>query len=122
MNIETEADINAATVRQLRESLAPKKGQRKFWGAICVSLSRGNAYETARTKPIPPEVRRLVYLHYVVGLPTDATKEELAGAVSSVNQARAAGKIITEAGKLTSKAMAALTQAGAKVDTLTEGR
>lgn len=115
MTINTEADVNSETVRELRKSL--NLSQTKFWGAICVTLSKGNAYETGRTKIVPPEVCRLVYLHYIAGLATDATKDELKGAVAMVRKARQARDQITRASKQVQQAHELLLSAGAEIQT-----
>lgn len=46
-----------------------------FWAGIGYSLSRGHSYETGKT-PIPESVRRLVYLQYILDVPTDPDSEE----------------------------------------------
>lgn len=48
---------------------------RDFWGGVGYTLSRGHSYETGKT-PVPEDVRRLVYLEYVLGVPTDPDSEE----------------------------------------------
>lgn len=48
---------------------------KEFWGAVGYTLSRGCSYETSKTK-IPEHARRLVYLHYVLGVPTDPESAE----------------------------------------------
>lgn len=101
MDIKTEADITARTARQLRD--ARKLSQKEFWGAVCVTGARGCAYETARTSPIPPEIRRLVYLHYVVGIPTDATREELQGTVDTAALTSEARQIAATTRQVTQK-------------------
>ena len=75
MNIETEKDIRASTVRKLRDGTG--LSQLKFWSAIGVSLARGNRYETGKAATIPADVQKLVFLHYVIGIPTNATPDEL---------------------------------------------
>lgn len=42
----------------------------KFWGDIGCSLSRGHHYETEKT-PMRDETKRLIYVHYVAGIPID---------------------------------------------------
>lgn len=116
MKIEKEGDINALTVKALREGLKLK--QPDFWQAVCVSKGRGCAYETGRTAPIPAEVRRLVFLHYVVGVPTDMTStelkelSELAKFASPVRRARremhAASNLIDQASELLKQAKGAM--------------
>lgn len=116
MPIKTEGDINALTVKELRAGL--KLTQSDFWGAVCVSKGRGCVYETGRTAPIPAEVRRLVFLHYVVGVPTDLTSKELvelaelAKFASPVRRARremhAAADLIDQASELLKQAKGAM--------------
>lgn len=75
MNIETEDDVKALSVRRLRESL--ELSQAKFWEMVGVSPLRGHRYENGITHSIPRDVRRMVFLHYVIGIPTDASPESL---------------------------------------------
>ncbi len=70
MEIKKESDFNAQNVRALRESLGMSQSQ--FWGAVCVSTARGSAYEIERNK-IPAPVKRLLWLHYFMGIDTSAT-------------------------------------------------
>lgn len=60
-------------LRQMR--LARGLSLKEFWGAVGYTLSRGCSYETSKTK-IPEHVRRLVWLHYVLGVPTDPESAE----------------------------------------------
>lgn len=116
MPIKIESDINAKTVKELRTKLGMT--QEKFWTAVCVSKGRGCVYETGRTDPIPAEVRRLVFLHYVVGVPTDMTSPELkeladvARFASPVRRARremhAASDFIDQAAELLRQAKGAM--------------
>lgn len=46
-----------------------------FWNAIGCSDTRGFRYEKKKTE-IPEVVKRLVYLHYGVGIPTDCQSAE----------------------------------------------
>ena len=48
---------------------------KEFWGSVGYTISRGSSYETSKTK-IPEHVRRLVYLHHVLGVPTDPDTAE----------------------------------------------
>lgn len=86
MTIKTERDVKASTVRVLREE--SKLSQTKFWGAIGISLARGNRYETGKAATIPGDVKRLVFLHYVIGIPTNATPDELHDLMQSAAPAR----------------------------------
>lgn len=112
MAIESESEFNALSVKQLRTQL--NLTQRKFWEAVCVPNTRGCAYETGRT-PIPAEVKRLLYLQYVIGLPTDITSKEIKelAAIASParraqRQANLAADFIDQAGVLLKQAKDAL--------------
>lgn len=59
-----------------------------FWGAIGCSTSRGFSYETGKTE-LPEVVKRLVFLHYGVGIPTDCRSEEFADFVKVVRNCNA---------------------------------
>lgn len=73
MTINTSEEIDRAAVLALRS--ATGFGQRKFWGDLGVSPAAGCSYETGRSQmPIP--VRRLIFLHYVIGIPTDINAED----------------------------------------------
>lgn len=75
MKIETEDDLKAITLRKLREKLGLT--QPAFWSAVGVTVLRGARYENGFTKVIPRDVRRLVFLHYIIGIPTNASPEDL---------------------------------------------
>lgn len=47
----------------------------KFWGAVGCSTTRGLRYETGKHE-IPEVVKRLLFLHYGAGIPTDCESEE----------------------------------------------
>lgn len=115
MDIQNEGQINALTVKALRES--KKLNQKQFWGSVCLSGARGCAYETGRTTPIPPEVQRLVYLHHVVGFPTDVVSKEMKELADFVNPARRARRekdlaadFIGQAQELLNRAKAAIAE------------
>lgn len=73
MEIKNESDFNAQNVRALRESLGMSQAQ--FWGAVCVSTARGSAYEIERNK-IPRTVKRLLWLHYFMGINTSTAESQ----------------------------------------------
>ena len=85
MEIKKTAEICGGTLRKLRES----RGERleDFWGAVGYSTSRGSAYETG--SPIPEHVRRLIFLHYVVGIPTDLQGSEVIDLATAVENGSA---------------------------------
>ncbi|ARV77140.1 putative transcriptional regulator [Pseudomonas phage Skulduggery] len=86
MTSTTERDINGLAVRKLRAESG--LSQAKFWGAIGISLARGNRYETGKAAVIPADVQRLVFLHYVIGIPTNAPPAELHELMKSAGPAR----------------------------------
>lgn len=65
--VKHETELTGPKCRQLRESLG--LCQREFWGAVEASKGQGSGYELEH-RAIPPYLRRLVFLHYIVGLPT----------------------------------------------------
>lgn len=108
MAIESESEFNALSVKKLRTEL--NLTQRKFWEAVCVPNTRGCAYETGRT-PIPAEVRRLLYLQYVIGLPTDITSKEIKELAAIASPARRAQRQATLAADFIDQAGVLLKQA-----------
>lgn len=59
-----------------------------FWGKVGYTISRGSAYETGRTE-LPEHARRLIYLEYVAGIPTDIDSErfhQFETALKSISQ------------------------------------
>lgn len=77
MDIKEPDQITPEAAKALRA----KSGltQEKFWGAVGVSKPRASNYENGKYK-IDKPVRILLYLHYVCGLPTQLTHEELMSA------------------------------------------
>lgn len=89
-------------LRQMR--LASGLSLKEFWGSVGYTLSRGSSYETSKSK-IPEHARRLVYLHYVLGVPTDpdsAEAREFAAELKSKHPLRLknARKLVEKAEKL----------------------
>lgn len=74
MKITNESEINGLSAKKLREDM--KLTQAEFWGAVCVSNARGCAYETGRTE-VPAPIKRLLFLHYVLGVPADTSSKEM---------------------------------------------
>ncbi len=66
------ANFSPLALRGMRQ--AQQLSLKAFWGAIGYSTPCGSAYETGRTK-LPEQARRLVYLEYVAGIPTDIDSE-----------------------------------------------
>ncbi|QKW95382.1 hypothetical protein QkW1_72 [Ralstonia phage QkW1] len=75
MNMLTELDVTGPSARALRKSLGMK--QTEFWNRIGLSQSCGCRYEREGS-PIPLPYQRLIFLHYVAGLPVDAGSKESA--------------------------------------------
>lgn len=73
MEIKTEADIDGAVVKALREERGDS--QDTFWSRVGISQSGGYAYECGRS-PIPRYVRLTLFAIYVAGLELDATTTE----------------------------------------------
>lgn len=112
MDIKNESELNGVAVRAIRQGL--RLSQKKFWGAVCVLGSRGCAYETGSTD-LPAPVRRLVFLHYVLGIPTDISSTE----GQAIQKAKASGRspaAVASALKDITKAGAALTRAKEKLN------
>lgn len=101
MTIRSENEVTGKWAAKLR--ISKGLSQKAFWGAICVSLNRGHAYESGRTKVIPGEVKRLLFLHYVMNLPTDLNK----GQIDEI-KARAGQNLIAEGEKLIQRGKEAL--------------
>lgn len=72
--IHRETDITGPVARQLRMELG--MSQPKFWGPLGVKKSASIDYEHEK-RPMPFQVRRLVFLHHVVGVPFDMDAEHL---------------------------------------------
>lgn len=71
--IETADDITKDVVLRLRRER--NLTQAAFWKPFGTSKSMRSYYENGKT-PIPKDVKKLVFMHYVVGIKTD---ENLAG-------------------------------------------
>lgn len=67
--------LTGEALRQMR--IARRLSAEEFWSAMGYKLSRGYHYESGKGK-IPEHVRRLVHLHYVLGVPTDPDSPEMA--------------------------------------------
>lgn len=68
-----EKEISAATIRACREELGLTIAQ--FWQTIGYTRSSGHCYETEKVA-LPEHARRLFFLHYVLGIPTDPSSAE----------------------------------------------
>lgn len=72
MEIRTEQEIDAPTVKRLRTQAGLT--QSAFWTPIGVTQAAGCRYEKGNTMPKP--IRILVYANYVAGLRLDASTKE----------------------------------------------
>lgn len=99
--IHSEDDVTPGAVKALREHLRLTQG--KFWPPVCVPKMRGCHYETKRT-PIPVEIRRLIYLHYVVGIPTDIKASDINDIAETAKSVRIAQREIEKAEAMVGKA------------------
>lgn len=97
MSIETEADVKPLAVQILRNSLG--LSQAAFWKAVGVTLQQGHRYENGLTQRIPLTARRLVFLHYVIGIPTNADPAELRKMLANWQQPRDMSKHLQQAEK-----------------------
>lgn len=109
MNITTEAEIDGAAAKKLREEAGLT--QREFWNRLGLTQSGGCRYEGGQT--IPKTVRILLFAMYVAGIRIDPTTkdggEELRrlGALQRsihAEDAEAIGKTVDEAMKAVRKA------------------
>ncbi len=110
--MSTQIDtISPERLKEIRE--ASGLSQVRFWGAIGVKQSAGSDYEKGQRMPEP--VRRLLVMHYVAGIPTDATTGHLerigalAQSESGYRQALASARSnITDAGHMLDRALRAI--------------
>lgn len=84
MQLEKFSDINASTVRSFRQSLG--LSLKDFWGAVGCSASNGFAYETGRSS-IRETVKRLVFMQYGAGIPTNPESDEFVSFVKQMSLA-----------------------------------
>ncbi|AEY69633.1 putative WHTH_GntR-like protein [Erwinia phage PEp14] len=109
MELKSPNEINGSAIRAFR--MARNERLEDFWGAVGYSTSRGSRYETGDT--LPEHVRRLVYLHYVVGIPTNMQGAEFQNLVQTIEQGSArkveeAREIVEQLQALTAKSLSVL--------------
>lgn len=83
--ISVAQDIDGKAARAIR--LASGLTIDKFWGAIAVSYSTGSMYEHGRNR-IPGPAQRLLFLHYVLGFPTDINRAEFEASGGAAQMAK----------------------------------
>lgn len=107
MNIPDPSSLTGPQLREIREAKA--LSQAAFWGAIGVKQPAGHGYENDRE--MPESVRRLVYLHYVVGIPTDAEPSVLAAVGQAATAAHQARRDLRRAETLATSAVSKIMEA-----------
>ena len=102
--IKTASDITGAVAREIRQGL--KMPQRQFWGGISVSAAAGCAYENGHA-PVPGTVQRLLFLHYVLSIPTDmeASDAHFAALVPSIQKIKSTRETAEEAATVISRGL-----------------
>lgn len=105
MRITKESQLDGGAALAIRHRLG--LSQKAFWNAICVVGPTGSSYETNKWN-MPPPVRRLLFLHYVVGFPTNETDlaklKAAAAPANRVVETRSAAADIAKAVELLSQA------------------
>lgn len=91
MQLERFEQVRPEFVKQLREELGLSLD--KFWSAIGCTDTRGFRYESGQTE-MPEVIKRLVFLHYGVGIPTDCQSAEFQRFVESVNTSETLNKAL----------------------------
>lgn len=111
--IQSQDDVTPEAVKALRAQL--KLTQEGFWPPVCVPAMRGCHYETKRT-PIPVEIKRLIYLHHVLGIPTDIKAGDINDIAETAKSVRIAQREIEKAEALVAKAGNLLGEARGIID------
>ena len=73
MKIQNIGQVEPDFLKDLRESMGLSLD--KFWGAVGCARERGFRYESGKHE-IPEIVKRLVFLQYGLGIPTDCQSDE----------------------------------------------
>ena len=99
MQLNNIQDISPDFLTSYRTELGLSLG--KFWGAIGCERGRGFRYEHGTTE-IPESIKRLLVLHYGVGIPTDCQSEDFLNFAAAMRQSNPfrvgqAAKLIREA-------------------------
>ena len=72
----TNKEVRNCTPQMLQEiRTARGLSVKEFWGRLGYSPSRGYAYEAGRSQ-VPEHVRRLIYVEYELGIPTDPASDD----------------------------------------------
>lgn len=82
MKLTTFDQVQPAFISEYRDKVL-KISLDKFWGAVGVAPVRGHRYETGVTK-LPDTVKRLVFIQYGAGIPTDCASPEFMDFVATL--------------------------------------
>lgn len=110
MRITKESDFDGGAALALRHRL--NLSQKNFWAVVHVGAPRGSTYENGKWK-VPPTVQRLLFLHYIVGIPVDSTDME---SLKKIAEAARRSLQIKSAAADIEKASQLLTQAKVKLN------
>lgn len=81
MELERYEQIDPQFIKTLRENMGLSLD--KFWSAVGCIPSSGFRYEEAKVK-MPEAVKRLLFLHYGIGIPTDFESERFRHFIESM--------------------------------------
>ena len=96
MRLDSIDQVEPDFIKDYRKSLGMPKC--RFWGAIGCSETRGLRYESGASK-LPETVKRLLFLQYGVGIPTDCKSRAFRDFENSVRS----GRMVAHADELVSK-------------------
>lgn len=102
MELDNIEQLTAEFIENYRKGLNLSLEQ--FWGAVGVSAPRGYRYESELIN-LPDTVKRLLFLQYGVGIPTDCQSEDFQNFAAAMRQSNPfkvgqAAKLIREAQQL----------------------
>lgn len=103
MKLKNIEQVEPDFLKELRESMDLSLD--KFWGAVGCARSRGLRYESGQHE-IPEVVKRLVFLQYGLGIPTDCHSDNFHAFVETL---RAKDPNVGEAVRIIDQARALLT-------------
>lgn len=99
MELDNIEQLTAEFIEKYRTELGLSLD--RFWGAVGISAPRGYRYETEANN-LPDTVKRLLFLQYGVGIPTDCQSEDFLNFAAAMRQSNPfkvgqAAKLIREA-------------------------
>lgn len=71
--ISKESEVTGPWAREYRQEKGMTQSQ--FWGVACVTKATACGYESGLN--IPQKVKRLVFLHHIVGIPVNGNISEM---------------------------------------------